>query len=249
MRIVNFFVCLALGASLAYAACGDDGGSGGTSSEAAARGSVENARAIKGGGDDPDAPLAATYALQGDLQVMVQLKQAQTAQQQRGALRVETGALAAECSATSGGTTTYTDCKVGPTNFNGTVTVSGDSVSFNVTGDVDPDAYNGPLTSVPAGSGFKIHVDSVTFSEQGALSVTDTSIDGTLDATVTVTLTTTMPGIGEQTADQSTPLHAVYDGVQLDAAGCAVGGTLTVTSAQTTVNATFGPACGDVTVD
>ena len=46
---------------------------------------------------------------------------------------------------------------------------------------------------------------------------------------------------------QTTQMRATFD-LQRDAAGCAVGGTLVVTSGQTTATAEYGPACGQVTL-
>ncbi len=239
-------VCLAGAGAMG---CDGGGGGGGGGTEAAAKRSVDSAKNIKTAESDPsgDTALAGINALQGDLQVIVQQKQLEDLQTRTGPLTMARLALASECVSQSGQTTTYTDCVVKPATMNGTVTVSGDAVTFNMRGDIDPDAYNGPLgAAAQSGAGISISVDGVSFTESGNLTVSGSAIDGTVDATVTLRLTTNFPGLGPQTSNQDTTIHAVFD-VDLDAAGCPVGGTLTVTSAQTTATVDYGPACGAVT--
>lgn len=229
--------------------CGDDGGSGGGGAEAAASRSVTSAKNIKGAESDPsgDSALAGMNALQGDLQVIVRQQQLEDLQTRSGAL-TRASALSADCVSQSGGVTTYTDCVVKPTTMNGTVTVNGDAVSFNITGDIDPDAYNGPLKDVAAGgAGIKITIEGISFTESGSLTVSSSAIEGTVNINISLTLNTDFPGIGPQTSTQDTPIKADFD-VDLDASGCAVGGTLTVTSEQTTATVEYGPACGAVTL-
>ncbi|MCB9788536.1 MAG: hypothetical protein H6744_17810 [Deltaproteobacteria bacterium] len=236
-------------ALLALGACGDDGGSGGGGAKAAASRSVSSAQNIKSAEDDAsgDSALAGINALQADLQIIVQQQQLADLQARTGAL-TQAMALSADCVSQAGGVTTYTDCTVAPATMSGTVTVSGDTVNFDITGDIDPDAYNGPLdAAAQGGAGISITLDSVSFTESGNLTISSSAIEGTVNVNISLTLTTDFPGIGPQTSTQDTPIKADFD-VDLDANGCAVGGSLTVTSGQTTATADYGPACGDVTL-
>lgn len=236
---------------LVVGACGDDGGSSGGSPKAAASRSADNAATMKEAVAAPESGLAALGQLYADLQVIHQMQQAKQLQAQAGALEVREGALNMACVTTAGNTATYTDCAEGPSTFNGSATVNGDVVTFDVAVDVDPDAYNGPMTAataqVPGGQGPKIELQEVSVRETGNLTVTATRLDGTVTATIDLAMTITFPGIGEQPTSQSTPITATF-ALDRDASGCAVGGTMTVTSGDATAVADYGPACGQVTL-
>jgi len=227
-------------------ACGDDGGSSGGSTKAAAR-SADNAARTKDAVATPATGLAAMGQLYADLQIIYQTQQAKQLQQQAGGLEVHTGALSDACVTTAGNTATYTDCSEGPSTFNGSATVNGDAVSFDVTVDVDPSAYNGAITGAGAAGGAKVTLQEVSVRETGALTVTATRLDGTVNATIDLALVVTIPGFGDQPTSESTPITATF-ALDRDAAGCAIGGTMTVTSGDVTATADYGPACGQVTL-
>jgi len=234
-------------AIVSVGACGDDGG-GSASPSTAAKRMPDNAAALHAG--DSTKSLAALAQIYADLQIIYQDKMVDDLQSRSGGLAVARGALTAGCVQQSGTTTTYTDCSEGPSTFNGSASVSGDRVTFDVVVDVDPDAYNGPISQATAQAGAgapKMTLEEVSVHETGDLTVTATTLDGTIDAVITLDMTIEIPGFGSQAAPQETPLHAVFD-LDRDAAGCAVGGTLTITSGSTTAVAEYGPACGQVTL-
>lgn len=120
--------------------------------------------------------------------------------------------------------------------IDGTLSRSGDTITFDLTYDV----HSGTST---------LHWDI-----EGSVAVTATSIDGNIHSK------------GETTGDQQGgftvkwDVDVDYDAIQLDGAGCPVGGSITATSSydvnaggqsaqgyNVTGTATFGPACGTVT--
>jgi hypothetical protein len=120
--------------------------------------------------------------------------------------------------------------------IDGTLSRSGDTITFDLTYDV----HSASTT---------VHWDI-----DGNVTVTATSVDGNVHSK------------GETTGDEQGGFHVTwdvdvaYDAIQLDGAGCPVGGSITATSSydvnaggqsaqgyNVTGTATFGPACGTVT--
>lgn len=233
-------------------ACGDDdgGGDGGMGAEAAATSSVEAGLAFGELADTPESEASLGAALSVYASGQALHAQAQAANATGGMPGMLTQGLNKaydpSCASTTGNTTTYTACEVAPTTFDGTVSVSGDDVTVDITAEVDPAAYNGPMDAV-SGPGASIRMNGVTVTEQGTLTVTPTTLDGVLNVDIDLSMTITMPVVGEQTTNQTTSLDIDYDSLVIDN-GCATGGTLTVSDSSYTAVATYGPACGDVAV-
>lgn len=257
-RSIRTFACAAL--FLPLVACGDDdSGPGGSTmtSEAAATSSVDSALAFGAVAQTPqsESSLASALSIYASAQTLSANAQAE-GMMAKDVHRVATQALLKAydpaCATTTGNTTTYSDCDIAPTTFNGTVSTSGDDITVDITADVDPSAYNGPLDAATGGAGgaggVSVQVNSVTVREQGTLTVTTTSLDGVLDVDIDISMTVTMPVIGEQTTNQNTSLNIDYDSLVI-ANGCATGGTLAVDDGSYAAIAMYGPACGDVSVE
>lgn len=78
---------------------------------------------------------------------------------------------------------TYTDCVIDPTTFSGTLSTSGDIMSFSLIFDIDPKKVSGMVNDAFNDAGasnmFKIKIDRVQVEEQAAnLTVKDTLVDG-----------------------------------------------------------------------
>lgn len=232
---------------LMIGACGDDGGGTKVGPNTAAQRTPDNAASLKTAVSDAAVGLGALGQIYGDLQTLVLDKQTRDLQSRTGALAHTRGALDMGCIQQTAGSVTYTDCVEGPATFNGSANVNGDRVTFDVTVDIDPDAYNGPIQQAGQAGGPKMTLDEVGVRETGDLTITATTLTGTIDATITLDMTIEIPGLGPTAAPQTTQMRATFD-LQRDAAGCAVGGTLVVTSGQTTATAEYGPACGQVTL-
>lgn len=225
-------------------------------SEAAATSSVESALAFGAVAQTPQAESSlgsalSVYASAQTLSANAQAEGLMGKEVHRVATQALLKAYDPACATTSGNTTTYTDCDIAPTTFNGTVSTSGDDVTVDITADVDPSAYNGPLdaaTGGAGGAGVSIQVNSVTVREQGTLTVTPSSLDGVLDVDIDIAMTVTMPVIGEQTTSQNTSLNIDYDNLVITN-GCATGGTLAVDDGSYAAIAMYGPTCGDVSVE
>ena len=225
-------------------ACSSDGSGGGTvdtvSKETAATTSVESARSMKDVSANPsdDAALGKVVALYGQLQTMT----GSSIAGKTGGL-VE-AALAADCVTQNGGDITYANCSVAGSTVDGSIKVSGSQITIDLT----------------------IKAVGATITEKGTLTVTDTSIDGSLKVVVSVDSaglgglpggTTGLPGgVGIPSVSLAITLDATY-AVKLTGP-CPTSGTLTVKSTTSglagatgatdvTVTATF-DGCGKVTV-
>ncbi len=152
-----------------------------------------------------------------------------------GALTAVTGALdSTGCGTTSGGTTTYNNCTYGSSTVNGTITVAGDTITVDLT------------TNYGGGTGT---VTGLDMKWTGSVTVTATQINGSLrfDTTASTTQYGAISGYTTMT----------FNGINLDTAGCATGGTMeayTESGMQGytyhgTVDVTFGPACGDAAME
>lgn len=261
---------VALAAMGLVACAGDDSDAGGSPStpEAAANQSVESALTLRDLDSSPEdeAKIGGMSRLYGELQQIVLLKQA-TALQSPPAGSVPTGAGAKETSNRVDGldvacvergeaSVTYNNCSVASGTIDGTVAKLDDALVINLTITVDPSTFDatgmgGDSAAAGEAAASGVEVQSVTVTEQATLRYDDGSLTGTFDATVAVGMVTQIPMPGgetrEQPIDMEQSVHAVFD-VQLTT-GCPTGGTLTVESAGTTAVATFGPECGDVTVE
>jgi hypothetical protein len=145
------------------------------------------------------------------------------------------------CVTSSGGTYTYDGCGT----VEGTVTVEGDTVKFDLTLSV----------TGAAGTGTGDYSASVGITLKGEVTVTSESLKGKIDMAVNVEASGTgVPG-GATSASATTSVE--YD-VTIDSSGCPTGGTMKVSasasgttggssgSGSASVTAEFGPACGDV---
>lgn len=136
----------------------------------------------------------------------------------------------ANCTPTGCTFTNFGDDTPGNTwKIDGTISKSGDTITFDLTYDV---TSGGTM---------------VDWSIDGSVTVTPTSIDGTVNSSGTT-------NGGGQNVSWDVSVH--YDGVQLDGSGCPIGGSVTASTSYTVggVNAydvegsvTFGPACGQTT--
>lgn len=133
-----------------------------------------------------------------------------------------------ECAVVSGQSVTYNNCDYGSGVINGHITVSGDVIDIDVT------------------IGFSSSGTSGDYRYHGAITVTDTLIDGAL-------------GIDYDISSVSYNLDVRYSQVQL-ADGCPVGGELRVEvdtsvsgygsigASSAVVEIAFGPTCGAMTM-
>jgi hypothetical protein len=141
-------------------------------------------------------------------------------------------ALSQDCYTVNGDTVTYNNCNYGGggSNFtiNGTITTSGDTVTIDLTmvGDYSGQAWD--------------------YTWSGTVTVTATSIDGNLSFALKM---------NAQGMDIIYDVSIDFNAIVLDASGCAIGGGMVIDSStetggyggyDTSVEVTFGPACGDV---
>lgn len=264
MKRVICGICVAAAAAGGFVACGgDDDSSSGQSPEAAARDSGDTAASLNSLKSDPadEEALGNVLELYADAQSISALGLDPTANQPGAAdvivtKSVRTFAQLGNCVSGSN-PYTYTNCVIEPTTFNGTLSVSGDEMAFDISFEVDPNAIGGLINEALGESAGPVSfsIERVTAREQtSALTVTDTRVDGVIQLSTTVVGSTTIsiPGGG----DITTPLNNVVSNVMtftdlaLDSDGCPVGGTLLVTQTSDSfyrpVSVTYGPACGDI---
>lgn len=125
---------------------------------------------------------------------------------------------------------TYNSCDFASSNINGTIGISGDTISCNLT-------LNSGLSGTTVG-----------FTMLGSLTVTETLVTGS------ITYDTAISGIDIPGGVGGVLLEANYDNVGLDAQGCPTSGSLTVRQSVSggfgydfgAVRADFGPSCGEV---
>ncbi|MEZ4288445.1 MAG: hypothetical protein R3A47_09940 [Polyangiales bacterium] len=201
----RYLIAVCAAATMFYG-CGDDSGgsSGGTEVENAqaaesAQQSAQQAgemRPLIDNGTDDAGGLAAVFNLYGGLTGTV-----------TPLVAGNFGALTAK----GGGSTS------------GTITVSGDTISFNA---------------------YQIDYITGTLSVNGSMTVTATSVDGNLDYAIDISY-------GGQSV--SVDLSADFNSIVLDNNGCPTGGSLDIDYSypqlyDASVRAEYGPACGDVTL-
>jgi hypothetical protein len=114
------------------------------------------------------------------------------------------------------------------TTIDGTISKSGDTITFDLTYDID--------------SGGQM----IDWAIDGSVTVTATSIDGTVDSSGS-----TSGGAG---GNVSWDVSVTYNDVQLDGTGCPIGGSITASTEYSVAGFTgfnvegsvsFGPACGE----
>lgn len=132
------------------------------------------------------------------------------------------------CVTASDSAVTYADCEIGGSRIDGTIGVSGDTINCNLT-----------VNSSAAGS-------SVGFTMVGAITVTATSVNGTMSYDTSISGIDIPGGVG------NIQLTANFDNVGLDANGCPISGSLTAQQLAAggynfgEVRAEYGPTCGQV---
>lgn len=132
------------------------------------------------------------------------------------------------CVTQSGGTITYAGCTSGTNSIDGTIAVSGDQLTVDLTIKASGSGVSGDLTY------------------KGAVTITDSSMDGHLSFTYEVSGVTYEVSVS-------------YEALVAGADGCLTGGSLNIDadykiagvgistgSTSATVRFDFGPACGDI---
>lgn len=221
---------------LLMAGCGDGGGGGAPIDDPQAKAAATDAaqsmaslQELKANGEDSAAVnnvLSSYSSLQG-MALAKQSAQLKAAQLPLALPKADPS----QCVTTSGGTTTYDHCDYGGSSINGTVGVSGDHVTVDLTWDLSSGGQ------------------SVIVIMKGDVAVTETSVSGTLAYNIKVS------GSNALTYDLKSDFDVTFDGNR-----CATGGYIRVKQSadvagvgnvgnfNVTVRADYGPACGDVVV-
>jgi hypothetical protein len=141
-------------------------------------------------------------------------------------LAAQTGT--ATCSPTSCTFTNFGDDTPGSAwTIDGTITKSGDTITFDLTYDIESGGQ------------------TVNWNIDGSVAVTATSIDGTVNSNGSAT--------GGPAGGVSWDVSVRYDAVQLDGTGCPIGGSVTASTSYEAAGravynvegtVSFGPACG-----
>lgn len=211
MTKFGVFVC---SLSMVAFGCGSSGGGGeidNPAAEAAAGRTVDSAAALADLANEPDSTsgISAVFDSYTSLATVANAGVAgQTLTQKGGG----TDGGLNDCITATETMVTYDNCDLGLGMIDGTLSVSGGEVTFDLT----------------------VAASGLTFTLEGALTVSDTAIGGTLTATTSI-------------SGFSTTLVANYDVTLTD--GCATGGTIDVDqrgALSSDVQVQFGPACGDV---
>ena len=136
-----------------------------------------------------------------------------------------------ECVTDDGSLITYNDCSVSNGTINGTLSSSGDEIDFDLSISVLGAGGSGSLT---------VHM-------YRAITLTETSLTGSL------TYDTIIEGVDQYPDGLSFTIRADYLDITFDDVPCPLSGALLVEQvipgeSTGTVEAVFGPACGDVRV-
>ena len=259
--------------------CGtDDEGGNKEVARDGARSSVDSALAlkdIKGDGND-EASVGKVAGMYGHLQ-KIAVANAASNSGGSGIPGTGVGALSAalsaewspDCVSKQDKTVTYEDCNLQGVSLSGTMTLDGNNIKFDLNLAVDVQSY-----TVPEGSGASEYADmlkEVKVHEVGDMTITLSDIDGVVDVDVTTVIdtaavaeaagiSTTIPGVGNAVPSEITQtMKATFDVQMSSEPPCASGGTITVqntgsagvatTGDGSTTTATFGPECGDVTIE
>lgn len=220
-----------------FAACGgdDDDSANTQANPAAASATIDQMAGLRDAFASSDGASAATaaYSLGASAQGIVTLAPSEAGRVEPGSYNV-TGTC--EC---SGDSCTFTDCgdDLGTWTINGTISRSGDTFSVDIEMTVSQSGYEW------------------TWSQEGSMTITDTSIDGTMAGSGDGVFDDQMGG--SVTVGWDWDMSA--NDITLDGTGCAVGGSMDASvsydaggqggsaSFSGSASVEFGPACGQVT--